>query len=560
MPSVSCTITLAFCLLALAATQVDATKRQDIGIRDPFIYCDRATGKCYMYGTTGTIDGKRGFDVRETTDPTLQTWSDPKPAFRSPEDFWGVWAYWAPEVHEYKGKYYLFATFEAPGRARAVQVLAADSPAGPFKVHSPEPLTSPEYFALDGTLYIDKNGDPWHVYSREWVSIHDGEMRAVRLKPDLTGVLEGAEDILLFKASSAKWTSHWDNKGNTCWLTDGPQMLRLSTGELVMSWSSNNVLPPPLHWGYSVGVATSKSGDIQGPWVNDSKPLYNGFAGHGQLLRHPKLGLILSVHQPNGGRRPYPLFLPVYENRGKLTMADPTLPDCVQAYWRFEDCTPERTVLPSIDIIDSSGKDNHLRGADFKYDGSGSADVPASTIPATGRVNLCSYDNSEAPKDGAEARYLSTADSPINRLKARSWAIEASILPKDTTRAQTFLGRENGELQFGLTADGRVEIRCKGASATSKKPLTAGKWYNLAAMCDGSSLRLYIDSMDGKGYVLDSSAKLADYTPGEGKWTVGCALRDGKPADQFFGLIDEIRISNKALMLKSLLFARKAGK
>jgi hypothetical protein len=44
-----------------------------------------------------------------------------------------------------------------------------------------------------------------------------------------------------------------------------------------------------------------------------------------------------------------------------------------------------------------------------------------------------------------------------------------------------------------------------------------------------------------------------------GQWTIGCGMRDGKPADQFTGLIDEVRISNKPLMPSSLLFARKAG-
>lgn len=549
---ISCTITLALCLIALSATQARSVPRQDIGIRDPFIYCDPATGRCYMYGTCGTVDGKKGFDVRETSDPTLQTWGEPKPAFRRPPDFWGEWAYWAPEVHAYKGKYYLFATFEAQGRARAVQILSADSPSGPFKVHSPEPVTSPEYFALDGTLYIDKKGDPWLVYSREWVSVHDGEMRAVRLKPDLTGVLDGAPDFLLFKASSAPWNAHWDDKGTKCWLTDGPQMLRLTNGDLVMAWSSNRPLPAPIHWGYAVGIARSTSGEIQGPWVHEPKPLYNGHAGHGQIFRHPTLGLTLSMHQPNNGGRPYPMFLHVYEDKGKLTMAEST-PGYVQAYWRFEDLTPGHHVLPSIDILDSSGKGNHLRGTDHATVGSGSASVPAGRIPATSRLNLFCYDNKEAPKD-SPARFLRTVDKPIDKLGFRAWTVEASIWPTDVTKPQAFLCRDPG-LRLGLGADDHVQLHFKGQSITSRATLTAGKWYNLAAVCDGRRLRLYVDG------ILDTSALLlAKHTELlKGRWTVGCGMRDGKPADQFTGLMDEVRISNKALMPKSLLFARKAG-
>jgi len=558
MSSVGCTITLALCLIALAATQAKSVLRQDIGIRDPFIYCDAATGRCYMYGTCGTVDGKRGFDVRETSDPTLQTWSDRKPAFRSPEGFWGVWAYWAPEVFRYKDKYYLFSTFEAPGRARAVQILAADSPAGPFHVHSPQPLTGPEYFSLDGTLYIDKKGDPWMVYSREHVSVHDGQMRAMRLKPDLTAPIDGT-DILLFKASSASYAAHWQTKsGEPGYLTDGPQMLRLSDGGLVMAWSTNNYLPHPIGWGYTVSIARSESGEVQGPWVQEGI-LYNGFAGHGQIFRHPSLGLVLSVHQPNNRGRPYPLFLHVYEDKGKLTMAEPS-PNYVQAYWRFEDCTPGHTVLPSIDIIDSSGKSNHLRGDDFGSVGTASSDVAAGRIPATSRPNLFCYDNAQAPKDAA-ARFLHTVDKPINKLALTTWTVEASIHPSDMSKPHVFLCREP-DLSLGLNSDGRLELRFKGQSITSRAAVTAGKWCNLAAVCDGRRIRIYIDSIDGKGFVLDTSALLlAKATElSKGQWIVGCGMRDGKPVDQFYGLIDEVRISNKALIPGSLLFARKAGR
>lgn len=313
--------------IACSPAQAGSIFRQNVAIRDPFIYVDSAAGRYYMYGTADTSDGKLGFDVRETSDQTLQTWDPPKPVWRKPDDFWGVRAYWAPEVHKYKGKYYLFATFEAPGRPRAVQILSADSPEGPFKVHSPEPVTPPEYFALDGTLYVDKKGDPWMVYSREHISVYDGQMRAVRLRDDLTGTL-ASTDILLFTASSFPLSAHWERDGQRCYVTDGPQMLRLSNRELVMLWSTNTYLPQPIFWGYGVVVSRSTSGEVQGPWVHDTQPLYNGFAGHGQVFQSPNRGLILSMHQPNNGGGPYPMFLQVYENKGRLTLSEPAPETC----------------------------------------------------------------------------------------------------------------------------------------------------------------------------------------------------------------------------------------
>ncbi|NLN75463.1 MAG: family 43 glycosylhydrolase [Armatimonadetes bacterium] len=555
MNVISYAVGLCMCLATALAGQT--VSRSDIVIRDPFIYCDKATGRCYLYGTGRTSDGKRGFDVRETSDPTLQTWSQLKPVWRKPDDFWGVWAYWAPEVFRYKDKFYLFATFEGPGRARAVQILAADSPRGPFHVHSPEPINGPEYFSLDGTLHIDKQGQPWMVYSREHVSIQDGEMRALRLKHDLTAPLEPLIDILLFKASSAPYAASWRNKeGQTCYLTDGPQMLRLSNGDLVLAWSTNNILPAPVHWGYTVSIARSVGGDVEGPWVHEGI-LYNGFAGHGQIFRHPSMGLVLSVHQPNSGGTPYPLFLPVYEDNCKLTMADPRTPGYVQAYWRFEDSTPGRNLLPSIDILDSSGRDNHLRGDAYNTTGSGSASVPARRITSTLRLNLGSYDNSEPPEQGVEARYLRSVDGSIETEKFSNWTVEVSLRPGSLSQRQVFLCRES-VIDFALTSDGRVEVRLGGQRIVSRKALIADNWYNLAVACNGFKLKLYID--DGDGPKLDTAAELGSkpFELSNGRWFVGCARRDGKYADRYKGLLDEIRICSKALLPNAVLFARQA--
>src|SRR5690606_39968037 len=40
----------------------------------------------------------------------LKTWIGPVTVFATPEDNWAPGPIWAPEVHHYNGKYYLFAT------------------------------------------------------------------------------------------------------------------------------------------------------------------------------------------------------------------------------------------------------------------------------------------------------------------------------------------------------------------------------------------------------------------------------------------------------------------
>ena len=106
---------------------------QDIHIRDPYIVADAGTGKYYMYSSSPS-PLKRGFCVYVSED--LQNWSDPVPVFEAGADFWATDDFWAPEVHGYRGKYYLFGTFSAKGRVRTSQILVSDSLTGPFRVHS----------------------------------------------------------------------------------------------------------------------------------------------------------------------------------------------------------------------------------------------------------------------------------------------------------------------------------------------------------------------------------------------------------------------------------------
>ena len=68
---------------------------------------------------------------------------------------------WAPEVHKYKGAYYMFATFTRESNGmRGTFILKADSPMGPFAPHSKKQVTPDDWECLDGTLHVDENGKP----------------------------------------------------------------------------------------------------------------------------------------------------------------------------------------------------------------------------------------------------------------------------------------------------------------------------------------------------------------------------------------------------------------
>jgi arabinan endo-1,5-alpha-L-arabinosidase len=278
----------------------------DIPIRDPFILPISSEQRYYLYGTMGEYTWTAsavGFDCHISTD--LQTWEGPYPVFRPPAGFWADRNFWAPEVHIFRGRYFLFASFKAEGICRGTQILAAESPRGPFRPLSAGPVTPSDWECLDGTLFVNADGDPWMVFCHEWVQVGDGEICVLPLSEDLTSA--AGEPVVLFRASQAPWARPIESKGRKGWVTDGPWLHRLPDGELLMLWSSFGVN------GYTIGVARSASGELPGPWRQDTRPLYGGDGGHGMTFRDFAGHLRLSFHYPNTSPNERPQIVPLGE-------------------------------------------------------------------------------------------------------------------------------------------------------------------------------------------------------------------------------------------------------
>jgi len=285
---------------------------RDIRIRDPFIVPVVAEQRYYMFGTTCAncwAGAQDGFDVYVSRD--LELWEGPTPVFRPPPQFWADQNFWAPEVHHVDGRWFMFASFKAEGVCRATQILAADRIEGPYLPHGEGPVTPRDWECLDGTLFVDEQGEPWMVFCHEWVQVHDGGMCAVRLSRDLLRAVDAS--VLLFRASAAPWSKPFGAAGNDR-VTDGPFLHRTASGALLMLWSTGG------YEGYAIGCARSTSGTILGPWTQDAKPLYGKDGGHGMLFRTFAGQMMLSIHQPNDSPRERPLFLPVREDGDTLVV------------------------------------------------------------------------------------------------------------------------------------------------------------------------------------------------------------------------------------------------
>lgn len=278
-------------LVAQAAPPLPFKSLEEIHIRDPFVLPIKETGVYYLYGT-GRPLGEKGFDAYKSKD--LKNWEGPFAVFRPDKDYWGKRDFWAPEVHAYKGRYYMFATFspEEEEGCRGTAILFADTPEGPFLPHSKGPVTPADWYALDGTLFIDKEEKPWMVFCHEWVQIGDGAICAVRLSEDLSRA-EGTP-VTLFYASQAAWINDAVFGGHKGLITDGPWLHRNRDGSLLMLWSSFGK-----GHRYMTATARSASGNITGPWEVSSSMIYDNDGGHGMLFHSFDGTLVLSLHQPN---------------------------------------------------------------------------------------------------------------------------------------------------------------------------------------------------------------------------------------------------------------------
>ena len=285
---------------------MSALNIEEINIRDPFILTDSVKGIYYMYRTADSImaDGKvrGGVEVFKSRD--LKNWDGPTQVMRIPADNGLTGTVWAPEVHRYNGKYYLFATInsniewkkrkEGWGEYtwRGTQIFSADTPEGPFRPFSRFVTTTMDWMALDGTLWVE-DGKPYMVFCHEWVQTEDGTMEAVELQPDLSAMAE--EPQTLFYGSAPDWStgiepSPGSPKG---YITDGCYLYRTKTGKLLMIWSSFS------NGEYAVGIAESVTGSVKGPWRQQEKPLFVKNGGHGMIFKTLDGQLRLVLHQPN---------------------------------------------------------------------------------------------------------------------------------------------------------------------------------------------------------------------------------------------------------------------
>ncbi len=247
------------------------------------------------------------------------------------------------------------------------------------------------------------------------------------------------------------------------------------------------------------------------------------------------------------------------------------------AYWRFEDGQPGQLVAHSreqrdgVATADVSGHRNHVYAYSDRNAPRHSKDVPRRKIPRLGFSNNGSLD--DTGKTDGPTRDLFTDPgrsrthmNAINTFPFNQWTIELSVKPAELGRPQTLVGKDgkptdhpNAPVQVQIREDGRIAVVAIDSTGTvrtgtSRQPVSAGRWYNIAVLCDGRTMKLLVDQGDGyeEQETTEFSGSLINSV---GTWTLGRGFHNERLTFDARATIDEVRVSSIALPTNLLLWS-----
>jgi beta-xylosidase len=194
---------------------------------DPFVL--KTQDAYYAYGTGPVGEDGRPFPILKSSDlvhweplgGALQPLTDP-PAFN----------YWAPEVAEHHGRFYLYysASTSQSDEHHRLRVATADHPAGPF--HDMGRILIPQLgFTIDASPFRDPQTGKWYLYfatDYETDQPHGTGLAVVQLCDDLLGISTDPKPVIRAQADWQIYERNRDYKGKvwTAWhCVEGPSVL-----------------------------------------------------------------------------------------------------------------------------------------------------------------------------------------------------------------------------------------------------------------------------------------------------------------------------------------------
>ncbi len=231
---------------------------------DPDVLYDHGT--YYLYPTTA---GRNIGGIKVYTSTDLVNWTDKGLAMTAGSDNWGTQGFWAPDLIERDGKYYMYYTAN-----EHLCVSIAASPLGPFTQKEVAPLHE-DTKEIDAHAFKDDDGQ-YYLY---FVRFTGGNVIwGAKLNDDMTSIDE--RTVTQIVAPSQAWEK------DIAAVNEGPYMLK-KDGIYYMTYSGSHFESPM----YGAGYATSA--DPLGPFekyaqnpIMQSNSLAHG-TGHHAVAESP---------------------------------------------------------------------------------------------------------------------------------------------------------------------------------------------------------------------------------------------------------------------------------
>lgn len=262
-------------------------KREDIHIRDPFVLVENE--KYYLLGTTGNDPWGKASTLELYVSDDLEDF-DRKCVMVNDGSLDTYTNIWAPEIHKYKGKYYLIISAYREDVGRGSLIFVSDKLDNNFKMLTGEYITPSGWGCLDATLFVF-DGVPYLCFSNEWLTPiskdGDGSLFIAKLSEDLKMLAEKPRKIVSGKDCPLSVEIGDKIKG---YVAEGP-FLYEQDGVICLLWSTFTKN------GYSVLESRSKN-DIYGSYEL-KKTVFDKDGGHCMRFIDLSGKPCITLHRPN---------------------------------------------------------------------------------------------------------------------------------------------------------------------------------------------------------------------------------------------------------------------
>lgn len=196
---------------------------------------------------------------------------------RRPE--WSVGSYWAPEISQYRGRFFIYYAARQKSGSLCVAVATAARPQGPYTDHGP--LVCQQVGSIDGFPVTDERGRRFLLWKEDGNSVSKPTpIWAQQLSGDGTRLVGERRELI---HNDQPWEKHASLPYGD--LVEGPAIIK-HNGWFYMFYSGNFCCARECN--YMIGVARSRK--LLGPWEkNPANPIMAGndnwkCPGHGTVV------------------------------------------------------------------------------------------------------------------------------------------------------------------------------------------------------------------------------------------------------------------------------------